>query len=109
MTESKPGELWYQTNLDIFLNRWFANYEDARRDLEAHGGFLLPYRHHFFVCKPEVVAALGLDPDDQDWEKIDFDCARPKDAAAFARLKSARERVVGPADSEDQPPAVTSV
>ncbi len=93
MTDSKPAELWYETNLDVFLNRWFANYEDARRDLEVHGGFLLPYRHHFFVCKAEVVKALGLDPDDQDWVRIDFDCARPKDADAFARLRGARERV----------------
>lgn len=100
MPEPKPGELWYQTNLDVFLNRWFSNYEDARRDLDTHGGFLLPYRHHFFVCKPEVISALGLDPSDPDWEKIGFDCARPEDADAFGRLKRARERIATPQDSK---------
>jgi hypothetical protein len=108
MVESKPAELWYQTNLDVFLNRWFSNYEDARRDLETHRGFLLPYRHHFFVCKAEVVSALGLDPADPDWEKIGYDCAEPKDAEAFERLKRARERVVSPPDSENQTPVKTS-
>lgn len=94
MPEPKQDELWYQTSLDIFLNRWFSNYEDARHDRETHGGFLLPYRHHFYVCKPEVISALGLDPEDDDWEKIGYDCARPQDSEAFHRLRNIRERVV---------------
>ncbi len=100
MPESKPDELWYQTNLDVFLNRWFPNYEDARNDRETHGGYLLPYRNHFFVCKPEVISALGLDPNDSDWEKIGYDCARPLDREAFDRLKLAREQVINPRDSQ---------
>ena len=59
--ERDKAELWYETNLDIFLNRWYANYEEARAGLEKHGGFLLPYRHHFFVCQADVIQALGLD------------------------------------------------
>lgn len=94
MPESKQDELWYQTNLDVFLNRWFSNYEDARIDRETHGGFLLPYRHHFYVCKAEVISALGLDPDDPDWEKIRYDSVRPLDPEAFQRLKDLRERIV---------------
>ena len=98
MPESNQSELWYQTSLDIFLNRWFSSYDDARKDLEEHGGFLLPYRHHFYVCKAEVISALGLDPDDPDWKAIGYDCARPKDQEAFARLKTRRERIVGKSD-----------
>lgn len=94
MPEPKQDELWYQTSLDIFLNRWFSNYEDARNDREMHGGFLLPYRHHFYVCKAEVISALGLDPEDADWERIRYDCARPHDPEAFKRLRNTRERVV---------------
>ncbi len=48
MERARGPELWYQTNLDIFLNRWYANYSEARAGLEKHGGFLVPYRHHFF-------------------------------------------------------------
>ena len=98
MPEANQSELWYQTNLDIFLNRWFSNYDDAHKDLEVHGGFLLPYRHHFYVCTVEVISALGLDPDDPDWKAIGYDCARPKDQEAFARLKTRRERIVVKSD-----------
>jgi len=86
--------LWYQPNLDVFLNRWFSNYDEAHRDRENAGGFLLPYKHHFFVCKAEVIRALGLDADDPDWEKIRWDCARPEDPQAYSRLREKREQVV---------------
>ena len=39
MNEIDLSTLWYQTNLDIFLNRWFSNYEDARRAREAGAAF----------------------------------------------------------------------
>ena len=94
MAEMDPTKLWYQTNLDVFLNHWFANYEEARASLEHRGGFLLPYQTHFFVCQPDVITALGLDPDDSDWKRIGYDCARPQDKDAFARLREKRERVV---------------
>ena len=86
--------LWYQPNLDVFLNRWFSSYDEAHRDRENAGGFLLPYKHHFFVCKAEVIRALGLDADDPDWEKIKWDCARPEDPDAYKRLREKREQVV---------------
>ena len=95
MTDLDPGKLWYHPHLDVFLNRWYATYEEARGSLDRHGGFLLPYQKHFFICQPEVISALGLDPDDSDWEKIGYDCAQPRDAAAFARLRQKRENVVG--------------
>ncbi len=91
MNDIDPSTLWYQTSLDIFLNRWFSNYQEARHARAAEGGFLLPYKHHFFVCKAEVIRALGLDPDDSDWKKIEWDCARPEDTEAFQRLRGKRE------------------
>lgn len=94
MTEIDPAKLWYHTNLDVFLNRWFSDYDDARRALESEGGFLLPYRNYFFVCKPDVIQSLGLEPNDPDWEKIGYDRARPGDEAAFQRLLAKREKIV---------------
>lgn len=94
MSEIDQGKLWYQPNLDIFLNRWFADYDKARESLDREGGYLFPYQKHFFVCRADVVTALGLDPDDSDWEKIGYDCARPNDTAAFERLHQKRERIV---------------
>ena len=35
MTDTDSDKLWYQPNLDVFLNRWFSTYEEARRSLEA--------------------------------------------------------------------------
>jgi len=98
MTDIDRSKLWYHPNLDVFLNRWFADYEQARASLESEGGFLFPYRHHYFVCQPDVVAALGLDPEDADWEAIGRDCVRPKDQAAFQRLSEKREQIVRQAE-----------
>ena len=94
MNQVDASTLWYQPNLDVFLNRWFSNYEDARKSLESEGGFLLPYRRHFYVCEAGAISAMGLEPDDPDWERIGRDCARPADEEAYRRLREKRERVV---------------
>jgi hypothetical protein len=94
MSVESEETLWYQTDLDVFLNRWFPNYEAARRSLESEGGYLLPYRRHFYVCEDGAIRALGLEPDDPDWERIGRDCARPADAAAYRPLREKRERAV---------------
>jgi hypothetical protein len=86
--------LWYQPNLDVFLNRWFANYDEARKSLEAEGGYLLPYRHQYMVCEAEAIRVMGLDPEDADWEKTGWDCARPADKDACQRLTDKREKIV---------------
>lgn len=69
-----------------FRNRWFSSYEAARKSLESEGGFLLPYEKHFFVCEADVIKAMGLEPDDPDWEKIGHDCVKPQDKDAYQRL-----------------------
>lgn len=94
MSDVETGKLWYHPNLDVFLNRWFSSYEAARRSLESEGGFLLPYEKHFFVCEPDVIKAMGLEPDDPDWEKIGRDCVSPTDRDAYQRLFDKRVRVV---------------
>jgi hypothetical protein len=94
MKQNDADTLWYQPDLDVFLNRWFSNYEEARRSLESEGGFLLPYKQHFYICQPEAIRALGLDPEDADWELIGRDCPRPADERAFERLRDKREQVV---------------
>ena len=94
MSNVDESTIWYQPNLDVFLNRWFSNYDDARSSLEADGGFLLPYRHHFFVCESEAIRAMGLQPDDPDWELTGNDCVRPSDEQAYQRLRAKRAEVV---------------
>jgi hypothetical protein len=94
MNEANVDTLWYQTNLDVFLNRWYSNYEEARLERESSGGFLLPYKRHFFVCEAEVIAAMGLEPNDPDWEKIKWDGAQPVDSEAYQRLREKRAEIV---------------
>jgi hypothetical protein len=93
-------KLWYQTNLDVFLNRWFSTYDDARRSLDGDGGFLLPYKKHFFVCEADVIQAMGLEPDDPDWERIGRDGAQPNDQAAYQRLCEKRAQAVQEASAK---------
>jgi hypothetical protein len=94
MNQAEAGSLWYQSDLDVFLNRWFSSYAEARKSLESEGGFLLPYKGQFFVCEAEVIRAMGLEPDDADWEKIGWDCAQPMDMQAYQRLHEKRAEAV---------------
>lgn len=101
MKKQDEDDIWYQPNLDVFLNRWFANYDEARKSLESDGGFLLPFKGHFFVCERDVIQAIGLEPDDPDWEKIGRDCARPADPEAYKRLREKRGSVLSAAQDVD--------
>lgn len=89
-----PGREWYESGMDVLLNRWFATYEAARASLEEEGGFLFPYAHQFFLCEAEGIRILGLDPDDPDWERIGRNAVEPADAAAWERLREKRARVL---------------
>jgi hypothetical protein len=85
--------MWTPT-MDVFLNVWFSSYDDAWEARERDGGYLFPYRHHFFLAPAEAVRELGLDPDDPDWELIGWDWVRPLDPDAWTRLKEKREQAL---------------
>jgi hypothetical protein len=88
------GPVMYAPELGALLNRWYATYDAARTSLEREPGFLLLYRHHYFVCESEGVRALGLDPHDPDWERIGWDWVKPRDREAWRRLSVKRERAL---------------
>jgi hypothetical protein len=44
MSNEDADSIWYQTNLDVVLNRWFSTYEEARSSLASDGGYLLSYK-----------------------------------------------------------------
>jgi len=81
----------YVSRMSVFLNRWFAAYEEARSALKAEGGFLLPYQDQFFIAERGGIEELGLDPADPDWERIGWDWVRPLDPEAWRRLERKRE------------------
>lgn len=69
-----------------FLNKWFADYEEAKLSLQREGGFLLPYQNQFFICDANYIQQLGFDPNDLDWKLICYDWVKPNDNAAAQRL-----------------------
>ncbi|MEM6453804.1 MAG: hypothetical protein AAF772_01790 [Acidobacteriota bacterium] len=89
-----PRDLMYVRGHDVLLNRWFARYDEAAASRADAGGYLLPYRHQFFVCEAEGIRLLGLDPDDPDWARIGWDWVQPRDPVAWQRLHAARLRAI---------------
>lgn len=87
---SADEPVMYVDSMDVFLNRWFRSYEQARDARALEGGYLFPYQQHFFVADGGAVRELGLDPSDPDWERIGWDWVRPLDAEAWERLACKR-------------------
>ncbi|WXB00285.1 hypothetical protein LZC95_49540 [Pendulispora brunnea] len=84
------GTLLHGRNASSILSPWFASYEEAlaaQRSLPDHPRhYLLAYKRHFMVTGRSFVEALGMDPDDPDWEAIGWNWARPTDPTARSRL-----------------------
>lgn len=80
------GKLLYPAHFSSRLNIWCATYDEAREIRADNDGYLLAYQRHWFVAESGFIEALGLDPQDADWERIGRDWARPKDLAARTRL-----------------------
>lgn len=77
----------YRYNLsEAALNSWYPTYAEAKIHLDRSGGYLLPYKNHFFICQAQHIVGLGINPNDPDWEKIGKNWIEPKDKAAKLRL-----------------------
>lgn len=86
----ETAELLYASGqMAAYWNIWFSNYEKARAVHREKGGFLFPYRNHFFVSDAHFVRAAGLDPNAPEWRSIGYDWARPGDRRAWTRLAGA--------------------
>lgn len=81
-------DLKIQTHFIIggYLNSWFPNYSEAKLYLQSTGGFLLPYKNHFFICDEHYIKQIGFDSADPDWKLIGYDWAVPADKNAWQRL-----------------------
>ena len=85
------GALMYPPHCSAHWNIWSASYEEARSIHEAHGGYLLPYAHHFVIVDRHFLETLGVSAEDPDWARIGADFVRPACPEARHRLV---ERVV---------------
>jgi hypothetical protein len=91
------GTLLYPKWGHVHWNIWSASYDEARSIRRQHGGYLLAYRHHFFIADRHFIKTLGLNPDDPDWELIGRDWVKPTRSDARERLygKLIRRRTSG--------------
>ncbi len=79
----------------VFLNHWFARYEQARQELDANPGrYLFPYRRQYVLCEAGLLENLGVDAADPDWDRIGHDWVKPLDPEARARLAVRLRRAV---------------
>lgn len=69
-----------------YVLEWHADYDVASTELGRSAGYLFPYKNQFFICTAEYITTLGLDPDDPDWENIQYNWVQPADAEAWTRL-----------------------
>jgi hypothetical protein len=96
-TNGDMGTLLYPPDGSAFSNIWCATYEEAREIRSTHGGFLLAYRRQYLVVEEHVIRALGLDPRDPDWTRLDRDWMTPgfndERARLYAKILAARATV----------------
>lgn len=69
-----------------FLNQWFANYAEAKSYQQLNGGFILPFKNHFFICDANYINNLGFNSEDHDWKLIGYDWVSPNNKDAWQRL-----------------------
>jgi hypothetical protein len=57
------GTFFYPRGADIFINEWFANYQQAKNTLLEKAGekWLLPYKKQFIVVKSNYISTFKLD------------------------------------------------
>lgn len=68
------------------LNHWFTTYEEAKTYQKSRGGFLLPYKKQFFIGDAPYLREIGFNPDDINWQLIDFDWVKPCNQSAWQIL-----------------------
>jgi len=86
-TESRDfGTLLYPSRCGPYPNIWCAGHDEARAIRGHHGGYLLAWRRHCLIVDEHFISALGLDPADEDWQRMSRDWVRPADLAARDRL-----------------------
>lgn len=69
-----------------FLNFWFATYEEAKAYQKEKGGYLFPFKKQCFIVDEDYIRNLGFDPNDPDWQKIQFDWVKPQNKEAWKSL-----------------------
>lgn len=76
----------YPSRCHVFWNIWFADYEEASRVREEHGGYLLPFQNQYMVVDDDYIASLTGKPIAAEWNEIGRDWVRPSSRKAHLKL-----------------------
>ena len=80
------GTILCPKRMMVHQNIWLADYKEAVDIKREHGGYLLGYRRQFFIADGDYLQDLGLDPERNEWERMDRNWVEPGDLNARARL-----------------------
>tara|TARA_R110002072_G_scaffold138017_4_gene280963 strand:+ start:839 stop:1423 length:585 start_codon:yes stop_codon:yes gene_type:complete len=80
------GTILCPDRMIVHQNIWLADYQEAQQIHREHGGYLLGYRRQFFIADGDYLQDLGLDPEREEWDRMDRNWIEPGDMNARARL-----------------------
>ena len=79
-------EQFYPKSFTTYWNIWFAKYAQAKKVLNEGKGYLLPYKHQFFICEEHFVDSIGIPHTLPEWDMIGRDWIHPKNVKAWLDL-----------------------
>jgi hypothetical protein len=89
-----PGEMFYPKGYTTYWNIWFAKYSQAKKVLDEGKGFLLPYKHQFFIVEEHFVDSIGIPHTMPEWEAVGRDWVHPRSVKAWLRLNAVYEKAI---------------
>lgn len=94
-------EQFYPKSFTTYWNIWFAKYSQAKKVLDEGKGYLLPYKHQFFICEEHFVDSIGIPHTLPEWKLIGHDWIHPKNVKAWLRLNDIFVRAMKVRSKED--------
>lgn len=86
------GTFFYHDSSGVFINEWFADYQQANTILLQHAEnkWLLPYKNQFVVVKKDYIAEFKLNPELTPlWNELDHNMVQGYNSLAWDTLACA--------------------
>jgi hypothetical protein len=81
-------EQFYPKGFTTYWNIWFAKYSQARKVLDEGKGYLLPYKHQYFIVEEHFVDSIGIPHTLPEWKQIGNDWVHPRSVKAWLKLNA---------------------
>lgn len=89
-----PGEMFYPKGYTTYWNIWFAKYSQAKKVLDEGKGYLLPYKHQYFIVEEHFVDSIGIPHTMPEWEAVGRDWIHPLRVKEWLQLNAAYEKAI---------------